>query len=193
MAKKAGKLEAYGFTSSIPDGKTPGDVVDDIARQPGVRFVARFAGDFLVFAAVEHSSFEDLQRAVTEPYWEAGLRTEWAVQTKVSQINGPKRGSPDYCAIVRARALADPNDALDALDARFEGPSNEDPAHERFWYGAAVVAGRWDLLIDLGARSHEELSKIVRKDLKTVEGIELGPAARAYLPNNAKRPGAPSG
>jgi hypothetical protein len=192
MPENTEGYEAYGFTSNVPPGKSPRDVVDEIAKQPGIRFVARFAGDFLVFAAAQHGTFEELQTAVTDPYWEAGLRTEWAVMSKLSQIMGPKRGSPDYSAIVRARALIDPEDALKALDARFRERSDADPHHEHFCYGAAIVGAQWDLLVDLGADSHAELERIVRKELRTVEGIELGPAARAFLPNNAKRPGGSS-
>ncbi len=192
MAQIEGKFQNYGFSKEIPAGKTPGGVVDEIARKNGVRFVAAYVGDFRIFVASEHNRFEDLQEEANGPYFEAGLRTDYVTLTKASRVLAPKRGSPPYSAIVRARAMGDPSEILQRLDDRFEPRFNDDaPDHATFWYGAGVVTGAWQLVVDLGADVYEELVRTVREDLETVDGLVIKAEGYASLPGNAKRPGKP--
>lgn len=190
MAQIEGKLQFYGFSNDIPPGKTPKDVVDEVARRQGVRFVAAYSGNFRIFVATEHARFEDLQEEANGSYFEAGLRTEWVRLTKSSRVLAPKRGSPPYSAIVRARTDRVPSEVLRDLDDRFEPRFNDDaPDHATFWYGAGVVTGPWQLLVDLGADVEEELVRTVDEDLATVESLEIMHSGQASLPGNAKRPG----
>jgi hypothetical protein len=107
-----------------------------------------------------------------------------------SQLRIPKRGSPAYCALVRASA-ADPDAALDALDERFAVRDEEQgalPPDERTSsYGAAIVNGTYDLLIDVGMPTFEETRDLVRDDVRTVPGIERTVTAFAHLPGNERR------
>lgn len=173
-----------------PDPRT---VKQNLAGAPGVYFVAEFVGTFLVFAAVEHATLEDLQNAIAGSYWEAGLRSETSTLVESSRLAAPKRGSPDYCGIIRAEVVdRSPTDVLADLDERFEGRFNADPTHEHFWYGAAVVTGPYDLLIDLGADSRGDIDRMVARDVRAVAGIGKTATAHAYLPGNEIRPGKPA-
>ncbi len=66
MERVDGMLQFYGFADHIEPGKTVRQVVEDLARQPGVRFVAQFTGAYLVFAAAEHETLEQAQAAIYE-------------------------------------------------------------------------------------------------------------------------------
>lgn len=185
-----GKVQFYGFADHIEPGKTVRQVVREVAAQPGVRFVAQFTGRFLVFAAAEHESLDQAQDAIGDAYLGAGFRTEWSMLLRSSRLMAPKRGSPDYCAIVRAQAEGDPETTLRAIDDRFEERFQADPTHERFSYGAGVVTGAdFDLLVDLGADSTEELTRTLLRDLRTVDGVGRTSTSIAFLPDNAIRPG----
>lgn len=188
-----GKLQFYGFAEGIEPGKTARQIVQEMAKQPGVRFVARFIGAFPVFAVAEHATLEQAQDAIGEAYVIAGLRTKWSTLL-VSGMSAPKRGSPDYCAIVRVRAAGNPETVLGAIDARFRDRFTGDPGHERFWYGAGVVTGDdYDILVDLGVESPDELTRTLLQDLRTVEGVGDTSTSVAFLPGNAIRPGGSEG
>jgi hypothetical protein len=187
-----GMLQFYGFTDHVEPGKTVRQMVQDIARQPGVRFVAQFTGSFLVFAAAEHASLGDAQTAIGDAYVNAGLRSEWSQLVVPSRVEAPKRGSPDFCALVRARARDDPETVLGRIDDAFEERHNADPSHTSFSYGAGVVTGRdYDLLIDLGTDTLHELFRTVKDDLRSVSGLGRTSTATADLRDNAVRPGKP--
>jgi hypothetical protein len=173
-----------------PDPRT---VKENLARQPGVYFVAEFVGTFLVFAAVEFDTFQELQEAIAGIYWQAGLRSETSTIVKSSALAAPKRGSPEYCGLIRATiADRDPVEVLEDLDRTFEERFNADPNHEHFWYGAALVTGAYDLLIDLGADTKGEINEMVARDVRGVPGIRRTMTALAHLPGNELRPGKPA-
>jgi hypothetical protein len=178
---------AYLFVSH--PGRRPSEVKQALADTPdsGIYFVAEFVGAFQVFAALEHDSVASLHAAV-DAMWEAGVRSEYAVIVQPSSIKSPKRGSPRYCAMIRATAVRDPFDVLDALDDTFrERFEADEPDHETFWYGAAVVTGPYDLLIDLGTDSKVELIRTIREDLRAVTGIGQTITSLADLPGNEIR------
>lgn len=189
MAEVEGaKLNAYVFMHLLEPGKGIQAVKEEFSRRPGFRFVAQFVGSFVVFGAVEldGGDLEGLQKLIAGEYWEAGVRSEWSTLVKGSVYGIPKRGSPDYCAMIRARADGDPVVALDALDAHF-GPrvTSQDPD---FHYGAGVVSGRgFDLLIDLGATSLGELHRLVLEDVRRVPGVGTTDSSFAFLPGNEIR------
>ena len=184
----------YFFSNDIPPGKTLRQVIEDISHQPGVRFVAEFVGEHKIFGAVDHDTLEALQSAIAESYIPNGLLSTWVRLDKASRIMAPKRGSPDFCAIVRVRTDGDPEEVLAAIDDRFEERYRQDePGHRRFGYGACTVTGSdFEILVDLGADTHPEVVRTARVDLGGVDGV-LRPlrVATAFLPGNAKRPGNP--
>jgi hypothetical protein len=195
MAQTEAKQEQwYCFSNDIPPGKTIRDVIDDTARQPGVRFVAQFTGEYKIFAAAEWDTLEELQSAIAENYIPAGILSKWVRLNTSSRIMAPKRGSPDYCALVRVRTDGDPDEVLRAIDDRFqERYDRDEPDHHHFSYGACTVTG-WDfeILVDLGADSHDAAVGFANVDLPDVAGV-LRPLriSHSFLPGNAKRPGTP--
>jgi hypothetical protein len=173
-----------------PDPRT---VKQNLAGQPGVYFVAEFVGAFVVFAAVEFDTLQELEEAIAGAYWEAGLRSETSTIVKSSRLAAPKRGSPEYCGLVQATiGDRDPVDVLEDLDQTFEDRFNADPNHEHFWYGAALVTGEFDLLIDLGADTKRRINEMVARDVRRIPGILRTVTSHAYLPGNELRPGKPA-
>jgi hypothetical protein len=196
MAQTEPKQEQwYCFSNDIPPGKTIRDVIDDVAGQPGIRFVAQFTGEYKIFAAAEFDALEELQSAIAENYGPAGLSSQWVKLDGSSRIEAPKRGSPDYCAMVRVKTDDDPDEVLAAIDDTFEERYQQDePDHHLFGYGACTVVPGPDfqILVDLGADSLQEVIRTAKVDLQAVEGV-LRPISisTSFLPGNAKRPGHP--
>jgi hypothetical protein len=196
MAQTEAKQEQwYCFSNDIPPGKTIRQVVDDIAGQRGIRFVAQFTGEYKIFAAAEFDEFEELQSAIAENYGPAGLSSQWVKLDGSSRIEAPKRGSPDYCAIVRVKIAGDQDEVLAAIDDRFEERYQQDePDHHLFSYGACTVVPGSDfqILVDLGADSLREVIRTAKEDLRAVDGVLPSISmSLSFLPGNAKRPGNP--
>ncbi len=183
MAQAEKPIQAHLFSHGEP-GRRPSDVVSDAAKLlgRGVTFAGRFVGSFSVYAHVEADALKDLQDLIDGPLWDAGFRSDWSLEVQRSQIMGPKRGSPDHCALVRVRPEGDPFDLLGRLDDHF-GPLYDG---DTYWYGAAVVSGRgYDLLVDLGRPTWDQLRAAVLEDLRGVAGIAGTDTSVAYLPGNA--------
>jgi len=196
MAQSEAKQEQwYIFSNDIPQGKTIREVIDEIARQPGVRFVAQFTGEYKIFVAVEADTLEELQTAIAENYIPAGLQSQSVKLDVSSRIEAPKRGSPDYCAIVKVKTNGDPEQVLGAIDDAFEERYQQDePDHHLFSYGACTVVPGPDfqILVDLGADSFQEVIRTAKVDLRAVDGVLPSISmSTSFLPGNAKRPGNP--
>lgn len=177
-----GNVDAYVFMHLFDPGQSlRGAVasVGEVARRLPSGFVGQFVGSYAAFARLEVSSIEQLQGLISGDLWEAGVRSEWSTNVASSRLALPKRGSPDHCALVRMRA-EDPLGLLTALDDTFEPLVGED-----YWYGAAVINGKYDLLVDLGRPSFDELKDALLTDLRGVEGIASTETSFAYLPGNA--------
>jgi hypothetical protein len=184
-------VHVFSHAVSTEAGASLRDVVQAVGRYSPdpVKFTAHFVGSFVLYTRLETATLGDAQDFIAGPLWEAGVRSQASTEIKVSSILGPKRGSPPYCALVRVRAAGDPLELLDALDDAFQG---KDP--DTYGYGAAVVSGRgFDLLVDLGRPSFEELTQAIIQDLRTVEGIAGTDSSFAYLPGNAIRGGEDAG
>ncbi len=172
-----GKIEAYVFESHV-ESRRIDDLRASFASAPGVRFVGQFVGAFSLFGRVVADDLGELQRRIAGEYWDAGIHSDWSLNLTGSRLAAPKRASPDVCALVCARATADPFAVIEAIDRRFDGSA----------YGAAVVTARdFDLLVDLGADSLEEVVERVL-DLRHVDGIGHTSTAIADLADNAIRP-----
>lgn len=195
MAQAAAKEEWYFFSNDVPAGKNLRQVIEDFARTPGARFVAQFTGEYKIFGAVERDTLQELQSAIADSYVPAGILSQWVRLDKPSRIMTPKRGSPDYCAIVKVRTDGDPEEVLEAIDVQIgDRYQIDDPDHLRSSYGACTVMPGPDfqILVDLGAVSHEEVIRVAKVDLRAVTGVLPSISiSTAYLPDNAKRPGNP--
>jgi hypothetical protein len=175
---KEGELEAYVFERDIgPEGID--SLKGSFATAPGVRFVGQFVGAFTLFARVVADDLSQLQRRISGEYWEAGIRSDWSLNLTGDRLAAPKRASPEICALVCARTADDPFEVIGRLDDRFL---------EEGAYGAAVVtAPDFDLLVDLGADTVEEVIDRVLA-LREVSGIGRTATAIADLADNAIRP-----
>jgi hypothetical protein len=175
-----GKIEAYIFERHIGDGGFA-EVVDALKTHPNVQFIGHFVGAFSLFVRVVADSLDELQQDVAGPYFSAGVRSDVSVNLTGYRPDSPKRHSPNICALVCAKATVDPFELLGALDLRFRS-DNED-------YGAAVVtAPDFDLLIDLGADTVEQVIDRVL-ELRKVPGIgrtstAVSDVTGAYRPEN---------
>jgi hypothetical protein len=166
-----GELEAYVFERDIgPEGVD--SLKETFATTPGVRFVGQFVGAFTLFARVVADDLGQLQRRIGGEYWEAGIRSDWSVNLTGARLAAPKRASPDICALVCIRTNGDPFEVIGRLDDRFL---------EEGAYGAAVVtASDFDLLVDLGADTVEEVIDRVLA-LREIDGIGRTATALADL------------
>jgi hypothetical protein len=150
---------------------------------PHVLYGSQYVGSFQAYTHVTVDTLADSMR-LANALWPKGLRTEMSSEVKISGIRGPKRASPRFNALIRIRPDGNPLAFLDELD-RVLGP-NFDP--ETYWYGAAVVTGRgYDVLVDLGRPTLEELVDAVLNDLREVEGIGRTDTSWADLDVNSFR------
>jgi hypothetical protein len=178
MRRTDGLLEAYVFDTA-GDTARIADLREGLAGAPGVEFVAQFVGHFSLFARVVAETVTELQERIDGPYRDAGVHSQWSLNLTAASAAAPKRASPDLCALVCARATANPFEVRAALDDAFllEGE------------GAAVINhGDFDLLIDLGSDTIEGVVERV-KALREVDGIGRTATAFANLADNAIRPG----
>jgi hypothetical protein len=192
MSEQEAHIDAYTFVDHVDPGKRIDEVLRDVFEQNPhtVRFTAQFSGTFIGFVATLLPGLAEAHELARGAFWEAGVRCETAYIVKASRFMIPKRGSPAVCALVRARA-EDPFAVLDALDDRF-GERHEaewqKPYEEReFNYGAAVVSGTYDLLIDVGTTKHSKTIKLVNEEVRTIPGIGRTVTSFAHLPGNARR------
>lgn len=172
-----GKIEAYVFEKHV-DIAGVHAIKRGLAGAPGVRFVAHFVGAFNLFARVVADDLGELQRLIAGEYFKAGVRSDWSVNLTGMRPNAPKRHSPDVCALVCVRTTVDPFELLETLDRRFDRAGA---------YGAAVVtAADFDLVVDLGAETVEEvLDRVI--ELRSVKGVGHTSTALAHLADNAIR------
>jgi hypothetical protein len=177
-----GNLESYVFVQH-PDGEGIGAVKQAFSEAPGVDFVAQFVGAFTLFGKVLASELGELQTRIDTEYWGRGIRSDWSLNLTTDRTARPKRGSPDFCAMVRAQAEGNPFQVIVGLDDEFLGKVPD------LAYGAAVVTGHdYDLLVDLGADTVEEVIQMVIQ-MRKVPGIGRTATALADLSNgNAIRP-----
>lgn len=186
------QLDAYILIDHVDPGSRIRDVLRDLFDQnpDTVRFTAQVAGPFIGFAAVTVPGLQESHELANGAFWDAGVRCETIVVVRPSQIAIPKRGSPDHCALVRANA-DDPDAVLDALDERFGDRQREQvelPYEERtFNYGAAIVTGTYDLLIDVGSPTFAGTRDLVKDEVRRVPGIGRTLTMLSHLPGNARR------
>jgi len=163
----------------------PEDIVMAVQElnNPRVTYASQYVGSFQVYSHVAVESLADAM-GLANALWPKGIRTETSSEVKISGILGPKRASPEFNALIRVRPDGNPFDLLDALDATFAELVDPPSYH----YGAAVVTGRgYDLLVDLGRPSLEELVSSVLDDLRSVDGLGRTDTSWADLSVNAFR------
>jgi hypothetical protein len=150
-------------------------------RLAGVRFVAQYEGGFKVFCAVFKPS--GASERVNEFCWAGSTDTATLV---TSGLAVPKRHSPEFNAIVLARATGCRNRPRN-IDGFFQSRAGG-PGSGALLVRGAVVRSGFDLLIDPAGGEDGQVN--VRQDLLNIEGVgRTTNRARACLTDNAKRPG----
>ena len=173
-------LHAFVFLDHAPEGLHIRDIVGTLrdlpedSEAPGtVIFASEFVGPYSAFALGrvdddDGRGLRRLQHFIAGPLWNAGARctyaTESAVATTTDGKKGAKRGSPGIIGLVRIkvkRSRAD--DVWTELVARIQ-------AHPDTYVGASMVDGDFDILLQLGGATLEDLQNAAF-DLGSVAGI----------------------
>jgi hypothetical protein len=178
-----GNFDAYVFMHLLDPGRDLRGVVravGEVAHALPSGFVAQYVGSYTAFARFEVASLDQLQSLIAGDLWKAGVRSDWSTMVQPSRIATPHRGSPAHSAMVRIRT-DDPFELLEALDDAFEPRFDL----ETYFYGAAVINGNHDLLVDICRPSFDELKAALIDDLRTVRGIRSTETSFAFLPGNA--------
>ena len=171
-------VDAYVFIDRIEPGAKIRHVLEDLFEQPGVRFVAQFVGSFVAFAAVHLPTLSDLHAAMASDYANAGVHCTWSSVVIPGPLL-PKRGSPDYCGLVRVKVSDDPREVLGRLVDNFQEWG------EGRHVGSAVVTGEYDILLSLGSDVFDDVATAVLDIVRTTDGVASSETAFAYLPGNA--------
>jgi hypothetical protein len=181
-------LHAFVFVDRVDAGRNIADVIDDIGGPDGaefpngrVLFASVFVGSYIGFAHVraDDGDLAALQRLIYRDLWAKGVHCEHAVEgpvyTPMGETitpKGPKRRSPPFCALVRARTDDDPVAVMNEIGARFH---DSDP-----FQGASVIFGTADLLIELAGDSLEAVSDPVLAVVRGAPGVVWTETSFAY-------------
>jgi hypothetical protein len=178
-----GLIEAYVFERHVEPGGIAA-IKGSLATAPGVRFVAQFVGAFNLFARVVAEDLGQLQSRIAGEYFDSGVRSDWSLNLTGPKPTAPKRGSPVICALVCCRtSVTDVFGLSDSLDTTF----SKLPAGQSF-ASAVVNAPDFDILVDLGAETLEDVLDLVVKLRGELPDGARTATAFADLSNNAIRP-----
>ena len=160
----------HGFVYIHPQGKAPEDVVRDVRKlgKPRVYYASTFVGDdYPAFAHISASTLRKLQDLINGPLWEAGVRTQTAIESGYYVRGivpmGAKRKSPGLIAITR----------LKVHPHRIDGVLQElGDLDERIGFvGASSVTGRDDILLQVTGGSIDEVKAALGEHLPGIDGV----------------------
>lgn len=196
MPGEGPEVGAYVFMHVIEPGRSIPEVVEGFRSKQGVRWAHHVIGSSMVFGAVTVSSLQRLHELIAGDYWEAGARSEWSLEDKLSLFGAPHRHSPPYqtppyYAIVRVRTSGNPRTVLAALDERMKPKIDplkvtygEDGWRENFDFRAASVSGKGvDILVEMAAHSIDELKTTILDFIGPTEGVVSTDSSFAYAPH----------
>jgi hypothetical protein len=172
-------LHAFVFMNGVDPGRNIADVIDDIGGAEGrqfpngrVMFASVFVGSYIGFAHVRarDGDLAALQRLIFHDLWAEGVRGEHTIEGPVYspmgtefKPKGPKRKSPPFCALVRARVDRDPMSVMMEIANRFQ---DTDP-----FQGASVIFGKADILIELAGETLTAVSDPVLAVIRDAPGV----------------------
>lgn len=154
-------INAYVFVDDAHESDLERLRTLDAARS-GVRAVGMLSGPYDAIAAVGVDTLDDLRRVVLQDIRGGeSPRTETAIALRPLPMKIPM--SPDLPPVVAfVRAHVERGRGRAALDA-VEGLPG--------FVGAALVAGRFDMLVEFGGASVDEVARVLTEELPRVEGI----------------------
>lgn len=179
-------LHAFVFLDHAPVGLRTQEVVEALRALPvdfdeetgegttgRVIFASEFVGAYTAFAHVrvddaDGQGLRRLQRYISGPLWEAGARCTYATESKVAVTSngkkGAKRGSPGIIGLVRIKVKRSKADEVwEALVGLIEDRPTT-------FVGASVVDGDFDVLLQLGGATLEDVQEAAY-ELRSVAGI----------------------
>jgi hypothetical protein len=173
-------LHAFVFLDHAPEGMHTRDIVGTLRdlpedpETPGtVIFASEFVGAYPAFAHVrvpddDGEGLRRLQHFIAGPLWNAGARCKYATESKVAITDdgkkGAKRGSPGIIGLVQIKVKrSKAEDVWTELESRIQ-------AQPTTYVGASMVDGDFDILLQLGGATLEEVQNAAM-DLASVNGI----------------------
>jgi hypothetical protein len=197
-AKKSGKkkepsdwytgLHAFVFLDHAPDDLHTRDIVGtlrDLPEDPDAPGTVIFASEFVgAYPAFAHVRVDDddgrglrrLQHFIAGPLWNAGARCTYATESMFAVTDdgkkGAKRGSPGIIGLVRIKVKrSQADDVWTQLVTRIQN-------HPDTYVGASMVDGDFDILLQLGGATIEEVQNAAL-NLGSVSGIVRSETALA--------------
>ena len=132
------------------------------AGAPGMRAVGILNGPYDAIVAVSVDTLDELRRIVMEDIRGGqSPRTDTAIALRPHLLAIPMSPDlPPVVAFVRVTVQAGrANEVLEAVE-RISG-----------FVGAVLVAGSFDLLLEFGRDSVDEVAAVLREELQTIDGI----------------------
>jgi DNA-binding Lrp family transcriptional regulator len=165
-------LHAFVFVDHVSETDSPIAVVNRLRNElkgppeGPVMFAGDVVGSYQVFAhlRVEEGDLSGLLDLINGPLREQGVRCKYAVETgtykKGDRVIGTKRGTPEFIALVAVNVkrgmIASVLDDLGDLDQ---------------FRGASVVTGDFDILLQLGGETLDEVLEVGAGQLQQIDGI----------------------
>lgn len=136
----------------------------------GIRFVTSLSGPYDALIAVEAADLPELEAIVRDQIRSTGVAgTETAIVVPVvPPLPMPKWTPPDDVEAFVAVSV-EQGRAQDVLNqaSRIEG-----------FMGGVIVAGTFDVLLEFGGNTYEQVAEILLNSLHTIDGIE---STRSYF------------
>lgn len=164
-------LHAFVFVHEVDPGANIRAVIGDVRGlgEPRMRFAAEVVGSYLGFAHVRTETLGEMHDLIAVDLWERGVHCSHAIEKDVAKqgerLIGAKRSTPEIIALSRVRTRTGAlYDVLDMMAAE-HGPLR------RTFRGASVVFGDFDILLQLGGESYEEVADDAANALQSIDGI----------------------
>ena len=151
-------MDAYVFIREAEDGALEGLAGKSYGE---VRYVASTTGPYLGLAVVTVEGLADLEELVLKRFREAGVR---ATETAVPVLHGPNqiKWLPAMPVEAFVRVWVERGQAEEVLGAA----SNLSGA-----LGAAVCAADFDILLELGGESFDDVASTLLNELHQLPGV----------------------
>jgi DNA-binding Lrp family transcriptional regulator len=167
-------LHAFLFIDTVDPGENIREVIERLrAYGPPpdgpVIFASEMVGGYIGFAHIRTETLAELQDEIADGLWSRGAHCAHCVEAGTAHVGarmkGAKRSTPEVIALVRVRTS--PGFLGQVLE---EMADESGPLRDTF-KGASVIFGDFDILLQLGGDSFEEVARDVYGPLQRIEGI----------------------